>query len=299
MTLEKCANFRDFITRRWLRLFPAMLICSVIVFLSAPLFSERPAGPVVFRDLLPGLTFIEPWWWEKILRSHQGLLESAFWSLFVEVKFYVIFGFLYFHVGWKNAAKILFGLFVASAIFSTLKIRAPGIELHYFRWVGYMTTQIDAKYFGWFTAGILFYRYYAKRDFSLWVYATAMALASACTIQGKGPYLVNAAVVVAMIFSLSTLSTTLQQCLSVSFFRFIGFISYPLYLLHENMMVALSIKLSRIVNGSLSILIPLPAMAAVIGLGWVVAAFAEPGIRNIIRPPYERFRALIRATPDN
>jgi peptidoglycan/LPS O-acetylase OafA/YrhL len=43
MTLEKCPNLYDFLGRRWLRLFPAMLICSFILFEISPLLPESPA----------------------------------------------------------------------------------------------------------------------------------------------------------------------------------------------------------------------------------------------------------------
>src|SRR3982750_4409760 len=56
MSLERTSGVLDFLWRRWLRLFPAMLAVSVLVFVTAPLFN-RPAGQPVLRDLLPGLTF--------------------------------------------------------------------------------------------------------------------------------------------------------------------------------------------------------------------------------------------------
>src|SRR5208282_3694588 len=46
MTLQKCKSFDSFMFRRWARLFPAMLICSVFIYLTAPLLPERPLGPV-------------------------------------------------------------------------------------------------------------------------------------------------------------------------------------------------------------------------------------------------------------
>ena len=41
-------------------------------------FYERPAGIPTLRDLLPGLTFIEPYWWQLITGKPQGMLEGAF-----------------------------------------------------------------------------------------------------------------------------------------------------------------------------------------------------------------------------
>ncbi len=54
MTLEKCRNFQEFICRRWLRLFPAMLMCSLIIYLTVPLFPDRFLGPGFLKDLFRG-----------------------------------------------------------------------------------------------------------------------------------------------------------------------------------------------------------------------------------------------------
>lgn len=87
MTLEKCSGFKDFMLRRWLRLFPTMLVCSLLIFVTAPLFSARPAGPAHFVDLLPGLFFTDLGW--GLFGAGITPIEGSFWSLFVEVKFYV------------------------------------------------------------------------------------------------------------------------------------------------------------------------------------------------------------------
>jgi peptidoglycan/LPS O-acetylase OafA/YrhL len=63
LTLEKRTGFVDFMLRRWLRLFPAMLIASIVLFATAPLFPERPGGMPTLRDLIPGLTLIDPVVW--------------------------------------------------------------------------------------------------------------------------------------------------------------------------------------------------------------------------------------------
>lgn len=44
MTLERSPNLFSFAWRRWLRLFPAMLICSALIFATAWLIPDRPGG---------------------------------------------------------------------------------------------------------------------------------------------------------------------------------------------------------------------------------------------------------------
>ena len=96
MTLHTCETFGEFIYRRWLRLFPAMFIATVLIYGSASWLSERPVGAVTWRATLPGLLFVDSWRVNKLLPVDSKVIEGAFWSIFVEVKFYVIFGALYF-----------------------------------------------------------------------------------------------------------------------------------------------------------------------------------------------------------
>jgi peptidoglycan/LPS O-acetylase OafA/YrhL len=76
MSLERSAGLADFAKRRWLRLFPAMLLATAVVYVTAPLF-DRPGGQPILRDVLPGLLFIEPSWLEAIFGgSAAGSIRS-------------------------------------------------------------------------------------------------------------------------------------------------------------------------------------------------------------------------------
>ncbi len=97
MTLDRCTNLSEFFARRWLRLFPAMLICSLFIWYTAPLFPERPAGLPTIDQLIPGLTFVDPQWLQRF-GIHAKPIEGAFWSLFIEAQFYVVAGASYFIV---------------------------------------------------------------------------------------------------------------------------------------------------------------------------------------------------------
>jgi peptidoglycan/LPS O-acetylase OafA/YrhL len=290
MTLEKCLNFRDFITRRWLRLFPAMLICSLLVFASASLFPERPAGAIVWRDMLPGLTFIEPTWWGVILGSPQGFMEGSFWSLFVEVKFYFIAGVLYFFIGGRKMIMVLTMLFLCAAAVSKLQHVFPDAGL---RWPDLILQASSAEQFGWFAGGALFYRYFHERKRSLFIAAVLVAIAAAIAIGGLRPQETVAAMVVVIVFSAAILMRPVQFVLSRPALVFLGFVSYPLYLLHENMMVAMIIKMGHATPWMPLILMPLLPIAMVIGAGSLIAVYIEPWLRKQLHPLYRKIRFLM------
>jgi hypothetical protein len=48
------------------------------------------------ENLLPGLSFVEPYWWSRLLGRPIGSMEGAYWSLYVEFKFYVFAAVIYY-----------------------------------------------------------------------------------------------------------------------------------------------------------------------------------------------------------
>ncbi|RXZ38953.1 acyltransferase [Oxalobacteraceae bacterium CAVE-383] len=295
MTLEKCENFRDFIMRRWLRLFPAMLICSIAVFASVRLFPERPAGMARWRDLLPGLTFIEPTWWGFLLGSPQGVIEGAFWSLFVEVKFYFVAGLLYFLIGGRKMVTVLTALFLCAAALARLRHMFPGMPLGI---PNLVLEAASAGQFGWFAAGALYYRYFHERRPQLLPAACAVAIAAAAATGGLRPQQTEAALLVVLLFTTAVSLRSVRLMLSGRLLLYLGFISYPLYLLHENIMVAMIVKIGRAMPWFPQILMPLPPILAVIGAGSLIAVYIEPWLRRRLTPLYLKMRARIGiATP--
>ncbi|MFC1701314.1 acyltransferase family protein [Pseudomonadota bacterium] len=279
MTLDKSRSPVNFLYRRWLRLFPAMLFCSLIIFFTAPFFFERPAGSPMMRDLLPGLTFIEPFWWKKFLGPPQGQLEGAFWSLYVEVKFYLIASIFYFISGGKKMIWILCILFLSSVALPYLSELLPNLDWFLPRRILFI---LSAEHLGWFAAGALFYLYSGKHHLNLLVLAVATGLISALTMKEVETQAIYSGFIVVLIFTASVLSQRVQSWLSNPVLLTLGFASYPLYLLHENMMISLIVKTGNFAPWIPAILVPVIPMSIVIALGWMVARYAEPKIRNSI-----------------
>lgn len=98
-SLENTKNYRDFIVKRFLRLSPAMLICSTIIFVFFSFFytGEGYVNSKSFYNYLLANIFLEP----AVVNSFFGsiryyYLDGAFWSLWAEVCFYTLMGLLYF-----------------------------------------------------------------------------------------------------------------------------------------------------------------------------------------------------------
>lgn len=98
-SLENTKNYRDFIVKRFLRLSPAMLICSTIIFVFFRFFytGEGYANSKLFSNYLIANTFIDPTFINVFFgRVRYYYLDGAFWSLWVEICFYTLIGLLYF-----------------------------------------------------------------------------------------------------------------------------------------------------------------------------------------------------------
>jgi peptidoglycan/LPS O-acetylase OafA/YrhL len=279
MTLEKCTSLGEFLFRRWLRLFPAMLVCSLFIYLTAPFIVLRPAGAPVARDLLPGLTLVDPDWLQWLLGGHQRLLEGSFWTLFVEVKFYVIAGVAYYVGGTRLMVLSVAGLFGLAHLVELLPLHLRGAAR-----LQSLAQDMGGTFFGWFAAGAMYYVYERSRSRTHFLVATLLSVSAAALQQGRGQHQVwFFALWVSVIFGLSIASPHVRRMMCNRFLLWVGFISYPLYLLHENFVVGSLLWLERQSTGIPDVLQPLGPAAIVMGLAWFVARHIEPAIREWLR----------------
>jgi peptidoglycan/LPS O-acetylase OafA/YrhL len=278
MTLEKCKSFWDFMLRRWLRLFPAMLVGSLLILITAPLFTARPYGAPLLQDALPGLLFLEP----EVFRLFfpQNILEGSFWTLFVEMKFYILAGALYFTVGSKKMIAVLVVMFLSTILFEFAAPHLPVMLteqlktiLHYLNWAHY----------GWFAAGALFYQYYVTKNSRYWFAAVLLALIAARCLGGLPTKSMIYATAIVMTFAFSMTNASVQKILSNKILVFFGFISYPLYLVHEQAMVSMINQIHNFNAEIPSFSLPILPIALIILVAWLIAKYLEPQARKWIK----------------
>lgn len=272
MSMEKTSGFIKFIKKRWIRLFPSMIICSVIIFSTAGFFYERPLGNPQLKSLLPGLIFVDEGLLEVVFKTDFPVLESSFWSLYIEIKFYLIFGVLYYLFKRNIALLGIFIIYLVAVIYQILEFHdiLPVCLLKFKAYIG------NFVYFGWFVSGALIYIYYKEREkkyLVAFLVATICALFYMYKLQDfvRNIYLI----ILVLVFVGSLFWKPMERFFSMKIFTFIGFISYPLYLLHENMMVAMMVKL----NGYFEIpyaVLPLVSFAFVIPIAYLVTKYLEP-----------------------
>jgi peptidoglycan/LPS O-acetylase OafA/YrhL len=287
MTLEKCERFSDFMFRRWIRLFPAMLIVTLAIFATAAVLSARPYGAPRVIDAIAGLFFIEPDFFKLLFGQKFGMLEGSFWTLFVEMKFYVLAGLLYFTVGSKKMIAVLVAMFLVYMTFDFFKPQLPNqlaeqldTILHY----------LNYQHYGWFAAGALFYQYSVTKQWLYWFAGLLVALLSARLLGGLQTISMLFATVLLSIFAFSMTNASIQKLLSNKLLVFFGFISYPLYLLHEQAMFSLIMQLYPQLKWLPGYFLPVLPLLIVVFAAWIVANYLEPYTRKVIRNLFSTMR---------
>jgi peptidoglycan/LPS O-acetylase OafA/YrhL len=284
MTLERCSGFAEFMARRWLRLFPAMLIASLAIFaISRGLGTYMPHGRPDAVNLLPGLTFLIPTFWQAILQVPVDELDGVFWTLYVEMGFYVVFGLLYFRLGWRRALLAFAGIWLtvlaAAQLAKTLELARLGQWIEVVQWFG-------TAYFGWFVSGALFLKSDAAGSRLLFGAAMLAGLFSAFTSGLWQPDDLLSCLYLAgcvLFFAAAQKSTALQGLLSTRFLLFAGAISYPLYLLHNEIGIGLIAASRAVLPAWLWPALPALMLGLMLAAAWAMTRWPERWLARSLR----------------
>lgn len=280
MSLQRSSSLLVFGTLRFLRLAPAMWVASLFILATAGLISERPEGELQLIDLLPGLTFIQPFYFGEFFNLDVKSLDGAFWSLYVEVKFYAIAGLLFFVFKDKALLSLLAG-YITYVVLSTLN--PPGGILSF---IETFLFHLSFEHYGWFLIGIFTYKLVAE---SSWVNVWALLFVVLCTLTQtlvlSGEFsvaLMSGEIVVLLLFLLPIYNHTLARALACRFLLYFGFISYPLYLIHQNLITGLAIKLHAAGISLPALFYPAPFILLAILLATIMAR-SEPMLRQQVK----------------
>jgi len=286
LTLEDCTNLREFLGRRWLRLFPAMLIASLTIFaVSRLLGAHMPHGRQGAINLLPGLTFVTPAFWRIVLHRPVDGLDNVFWTLYVEAGFYVIFGLLYFLLGWRKGLLALCAIWVAGLVGPPLA-HASGFPSA-IPWIGVVRDWLGGGSFGWFASGALFFKSHQSGSPRLFAMAILIGLAS---VFGSGFWsgsnLVSTLYLSSCVglFGAAQKYSLVQRALCTRQLLFVGSVSYPLYLLHHEIGIGLIAVSPSVVPRFAWLAVPILMLAFMLAVAWIVARWLEPIITARLRP---------------
>lgn len=105
-TLNNTKSFFEFWVNRFIRLLPAMLFAAVLTYLFFISFDTDFLFPSshYLRNILVSLTFLQPELVASLIRHVIDIdyISGSYWSLWVEIQFYVFASFFYFLISKKN-----------------------------------------------------------------------------------------------------------------------------------------------------------------------------------------------------
>lgn len=290
LSLEKTQNIITFLFNRWKRLFPAMLLSTLLIFFTARFFHDRPQGVPQLLDMVPGLTFIEPAFWSQIFQTKVSSLDGVFWTLYVEVKFYFIMSVLHAWFGTKKSVLALgfFFLIYPFCILMNLWGAAP-------RLLEQVVSLSTSQYFGWFVAGACTYLYARNRAQKrfLWL-ALFFVFLSTILLEKRTLGALFMTSVIAGLFFLPLISRFAMTVLQHRTLVFFGYISYPLYLIHQNILIASVIMLHRQFSWIPEFTLPFSPLLGLIILAYLMARYGEPYVRGALSRPVLPVRRVVQ-----
>lgn len=242
LTLFNSKNWLHFSIKRFTRLYPSILLCSCITYfglqlLPIKLFTLTPL------DFLPSLTLIEPYYFYKFFGLDLSSIDGAYWSLFVEVKFYFWACIIYFSLNNRNF--LIKSLIFANAVY-IITLFGKYFGLGY----GITSSLFFPNNLPWFVAGISFYFLYIMTNNIL----AHMAIAQSMIILIIMAIYTSAYAEIPFYFIFFILFYSfIYKPQWLNFFSYkpltmIGTSSYSLYLLHQNLGVTLIAYFNKLIN---------------------------------------------------
>ena len=244
-TLEKTKSYTVFLLKRIVRLFPPILLCSLLTFFLVDILDPK-IDLLEFHstrwNFLPSLTFTSPAIWNTLLHvRHIRYINGSYWSLSVEVIFYLMSGALYF----LNKAKFMANWVMLILAFATVNICALAYA-HYTHShsLDIIPKVVEKLGLSYFTMGILFYSLYFSKTIPKVIFAGFILIIIYQFCMEEDIYLKAIFLGMIGLFLLFIYKSHFLNFLKMKWITRIGVSSYSLYLIHEYLGVVLIHKLS-------------------------------------------------------
>lgn len=264
---------------RMIRLWPTLLICGTLTFALTTALGPEPLRRAPLEYLI-SLTFVPPAHVGKLIGMDDlEWLDGAYWSLWTEVRFYVLAALLHF-----SARKHFL------AVWTVFALGSAGLHLlalTHGGWADAVSRLLFAAHQPYFSAGIALAALRAgtmrRAATGLLAFAGGQALVYPSLLQGSLPP--TEAVGIVAVFALAIWATQARDALPLLSARYVvlaGQASYAYYLLHQNAGLAL---LGALATGHriADIAIMLAIQAGLLIAAITLTRFVEAPLRHALR----------------
>lgn len=260
-TLERTDNLIAFWQKRMIRLFPSILIATLITYFFFILFDKYNLFPNshFLKNFIPGLTFVYPYILNNIFNIDTSYINGSYWSLWPEIQFYILASLLYYF----NKKRFLINFITASIILISINLIFENIKgsnrLHielsneslnfYTKWISNSFNLIT--FLPFFCLGVIFYKISSnkkeKKKLSTFLKISLLLIVlfimySGEVFQVRIIYFFIIGIFLLFIYLPSNLSFLENKIVTE-----IGESSYFLYLIHENIGVFLIYTLGKFI----------------------------------------------------
>lgn len=230
-------TFKEFATSRFIRIVPIFwILCTATYLLTLfvpgakiPLFSEYMISMTMFADIINGAA-----------RNHLNLVDPAYWTLTVELIFYLTIAIFTYFFSFKKIRYFLLSWFVISVLSFIYKVDQTFImKLFLVRHASYFifgsalaliaTKEAENTYEKYFDWTLLF----SSAIYSVFIHTKAIpAYLSPLPIDNT---IISLLIIIFFIgvFGLVYLSPYIKNKKVIKMLLVLGTISYPLYLIHQ------------------------------------------------------------------
>ena len=289
-SLENQVSFKTFAIARVKRIYPGLFVAIPIVYVVCNLLNQSFIAPVPISSLLPSLTLVGPDFLNFWFATNFTWTTGVLWSLFVEIQFYLIAGFLYF-VSQKFTFVTKLFVFAISIQFIKIILSISNTDAK---------NALDAllpinNYIWWFLAGSIFWKIRNSQDsgklriilfFSICFILVSSNFESSQFRFSLIPSLLT--ILFFILFLFIAQNSKKVRFLKVSPIVWLGGLSYEFYLIHESIGVSMISKINEATNYQISL-----AMYLILLMALILLLIALSALLKVLS---SRFLRLITKT---
>ena len=264
MTIEKIPNLYEFYLRRFARIYPAYLFCGLATLIFFTCF-DLPGKEVswftgimnlIFANIIPSLNF--------------QYIDGIYWALMIELKFYIIFGLIFFLVNDLNKS-ILYWLVLC--IFLNIIIL---IDSNLIIFLSSISPHANL-----FLLGLVAYNY-KKINYA---YLLLIVIFSLLNIYINERYSSNELYFLILIL-FTFLVLVLNLNFKVYFIPSIGLVSYSWYLIHNAIGLIIIREINKLGFQNFSVVI---AIIITLSFAYISYHFVEIKLKKLIIKNYKKY----------